>query len=140
MTKFIIFYLFFIPFLITACHQNSKQKRPADATQIMKNAVEEVLGKKFKTSPNGSRDLVLCLAKNEIKSELMYTTKVVVWDSAARKIIFQKNYPGGKVRWRNHDHIEVSQMPGIVRPNEGEHAFLINVRTGQKQALNTDLK
>ena len=106
----------------------------------MKNAVQDVLGEHFKSLPNGSHDLVLCVVKNEIKSEVMYVTNVAVWDSATMKIIFQKNYPGGKVRWRNHDHIEVSQMPGIVRPNEGVRRFLVNVRTGRKQALKSESK
>ncbi len=133
--KYISLFLFFI--FNAACHPKPKQNISTDLNIAMKTAVQEILGKKYKTIPNSSRELVLCLTKNKIKSEVMHTLHVVVWDSVSGTIIFQKGYPGGKVRWYDRDHLEVVQIPGIVRNDEQPRPFLIDVHTGKKQQLNS---
>lgn len=103
-------------------------------------AITQLLGSGYKTIPNTSDSLLLCLSKKDNNSERMDSVHAVVWDKIAEKIIFQKKFPGGKVSWYDAGHIKVVQMPGIVRDNEGAKSVIINIRTGEKQRLGDQLK
>lgn len=126
--------------LLSACHKKSKQSSPVPPANVMKSAVTEVLGEKFKTLPNATNSLFLCMKKSETGNEIMYSTHVVIWDSVASKIIYQKRFRGEKIRWYDNDHIQVTEIPGIVREDERPRPFLVNVKTGKKQEIRSQKK
>lgn len=124
-------------FLLIGCHTTGQKAASKPSSQMMRQSVEKILGEKYKSIPNISDSLVLCIAKKQNQAEVMQTVHAVVWEKATNKIIFQKRYRGGTVSWFDAEHIKVMHVPGIVREDEGMRSTIVNIRTGQKSTMPT---
>jgi hypothetical protein len=97
--------------VLVACHA-SKPQTATDPLQL----AEAVLGKNLQQYPNDSQTHILF-----VQPATAYPNqpiKFVIIEKNSGKVIFEKSFRPGYVKWRDDRSIEYEDMPGIVKQNE----------------------
>lgn len=110
-------WLFFCLVLLVACKSTTSIKSNAVA-----DIVTDKLGELYDSYPNETGEYVLCVQSNSQGTN--NTLRFVVVDVKQEKIVLEKVFRPGYVKWYDDSQIELSDQPGIVRESDDLSKFI----------------
>lgn len=107
-------------FLLIGC-------KPAQKNTITENSVDQTvtnkIGKDFESYPSRSGSYVLFVEKvNPTAANQM--TRFIVIESATQKIMIEKSFQPGYVKWIGDSVLELLDVPGALKQNEDIPSYI----------------
>jgi hypothetical protein len=125
----------------SAGNKTGSAERPA-ADHVLLLATKQ-LGDSFMVDFNRSGNLILFKSHSLADPTVPhYTVRFFVYDLQADMVVYEGSVARGEVEWYEERKIKVSEIPGIIMPDEevSTHTWLYDIDTKTKKSLGSSEK